>query len=225
MAPPGIKDVAAQAGVSVGTVSNVLNRPDLVSEPTRSRVQAAIAELGFVRNDSARQLRAGRSRTVAYVVLDAGNPFFTDVARGVEDCARQAGACRLSCATATRTPSGRTQYLDMLRRATGAGRADHPGRPRDRPAARACRGMGIPVVLVDRAAQTRRLVHVAVDDVARRRPGGHPPASSSATTGSRFVGGPSRSSQVADRHVGARPGRRRAPGCRADTVTVIQTTA
>ncbi|MDX6209632.1 MAG: LacI family transcriptional regulator, partial [Frankiales bacterium] len=56
-----VKDVAARAGVSVGTVSNVLNRPDRVSPETRDRVSAAIAELGFVRNESARHLRAGSS--------------------------------------------------------------------------------------------------------------------------------------------------------------------
>ena len=84
----GIKQVAAHAGVSVGTVSNVLNRPDMVSEPTRRKVLRAIEELGFVRNESGRQLRAGHSRTVAYVVLDASNPFFTDVAKGIEQVAR-----------------------------------------------------------------------------------------------------------------------------------------
>ena len=66
---PSMKDVALRAGVSLGTVSNVLNRPELVSERTRQRVQEAIAELGFVRNESARQLRGGGSRTLAYVVL------------------------------------------------------------------------------------------------------------------------------------------------------------
>src|SRR5918997_2513254 len=76
-----IRDVAGRAGVSVGTVSNVLNRPDVVSETTRTRVLDAIAALGFVRNESARQLRAGSSRTVGLVVLDIANPFFTDVAR------------------------------------------------------------------------------------------------------------------------------------------------
>ena len=86
----GVKDVAAAAGVSLGTVSNVLNRPDRVSARTRERVERAMAELGFVRNESARQLRAGRSSTLAYVMLDATNPFFTDVAQGIEDAAEQA---------------------------------------------------------------------------------------------------------------------------------------
>jgi len=60
-----VKDVAATAGVSLGTVSNVLSRPDRVSKATRLRVEQAMAELGYVRNESARQLRVGRSRTLA----------------------------------------------------------------------------------------------------------------------------------------------------------------
>jgi LacI family transcriptional regulator len=62
--PVSIRDVALRAGVSLGTVSNVLNRPDQVAEGTRERVLQAIGDLGFVRNESARQLRAGTSRTL-----------------------------------------------------------------------------------------------------------------------------------------------------------------
>src|ERR1700759_4861516 len=80
----GIRDVAAAASVSVGTVSNVLNAPHKVAPATVARVHAAIATLGFVRNDAARQLKARRSRCVALLVLDVGNPFFTDVARAAE---------------------------------------------------------------------------------------------------------------------------------------------
>ncbi|MGL5817781.1 MAG: LacI family DNA-binding transcriptional regulator, partial [Phycicoccus sp.] len=87
--PASVKDVAAAAGVSLGTVSNVLNRPDQVSEATRLRVQQAMDTLGFVRNESARQLRARRSRVLAYVVLDIANPFFSDVALGAEEVAEE----------------------------------------------------------------------------------------------------------------------------------------
>src|ERR1700712_2354102 len=82
-----VKDVAPAAGVSLGTVSNVLNRPERVRPVTRERVERAMAELGFVRNEGARQLRAGVSRALAYVMLDGRNPFFTDVAQGIEDAA------------------------------------------------------------------------------------------------------------------------------------------
>lgn len=84
MPPISIRDVAVRAGVSVGTVSNVLNRPNLVAEATRERVRAAIGELGFVRNESARQLRQGRSRTLGVVLENFANPYFTDLARGAE---------------------------------------------------------------------------------------------------------------------------------------------
>lgn len=97
--PAGIKAVAARAGVSVGTVSNVLNRPDRVSEQSRRRVRTAMDELGFVRNSSASALRAGRSRSLGLVVLDIGNPFFTDVARGVEQVADERGMAVLLCSS------------------------------------------------------------------------------------------------------------------------------
>ena len=72
-----IREVATLAGVSVGTVSNVLNRPDVVATATRERVLAAISELGFVRNESARQLRSGTARAIGLVVLadPDGNEF------------------------------------------------------------------------------------------------------------------------------------------------------
>src|ERR1700750_2500063 len=80
----GIRDVAAAASVSVGTVSNVLNAPDRVAPATVARVHAAIERLGFIRNDAACELRPGGSRCVGLLVLDVGNPFFTDIARSAE---------------------------------------------------------------------------------------------------------------------------------------------
>jgi LacI family transcriptional regulator, galactose operon repressor len=95
--PVSIREVAAHAGVSVATVSNGLNRPEIVAQRTRDRVNASIRQLGFVRNKSARQLRAGHSRTIGLVVLDVANPLFTDVARGVEDEASKAGLAVILC--------------------------------------------------------------------------------------------------------------------------------
>jgi LacI family transcriptional regulator len=86
-----MRDVAELAGVSVGTVSNVLNRPDVVAPGTRARVQAAIAELGFVRSENARLLRVGRSRVLALLALDLANPFYVEVLRGAQCAARDAG--------------------------------------------------------------------------------------------------------------------------------------
>lgn len=89
--PVGMKDVARAAGVSVGTVSNVLNRPDIVSADRRARVEQAIAELGYVRNDAARLLKMGRSRTVGAIVLDSTNPFYADLVHGMEAAAEDSG--------------------------------------------------------------------------------------------------------------------------------------
>ena len=65
-----VKDLATATGLSVGTISNVLNRPDKVSEATRAKVTAAIDDLGYVRNEAARQLRAGMSADVHVELRD-----------------------------------------------------------------------------------------------------------------------------------------------------------
>ena len=72
MATVNLRDVAVLAGVSVGSVSNVLNRPTTVSTEVSQRVLSAIETLGYIRNDAARQLRAGRSRCIGLVVLGIG---------------------------------------------------------------------------------------------------------------------------------------------------------
>ncbi|WP_307370845.1 LacI family DNA-binding transcriptional regulator [Microbacterium sp. W4I4] len=80
----GVRDVARKAGVSLGTVSNVLNNPEKVGERTRTRVERAIRELGFVGSRAAGQLRSRRSGLVGVVVPDVGNPYWAAVLRGVE---------------------------------------------------------------------------------------------------------------------------------------------
>lgn len=119
--PVGINDVAARAGVSPGTVSNVLNRPERVAEATRLRVEEAIRELDYVRNSSGRSLRAGRSDSVGLLVLDVTNPFFTMVAQGVEDQAAEAGRTVMLLNSAE-SPERQRRSLRMLaeHRAAGA---------------------------------------------------------------------------------------------------------
>jgi LacI family transcriptional regulator len=92
-----VQEVARRANVSVGTVSNVLNRPQIVAPATRERVLRVIDELGFVRNESARHLRTGVARVIALVILDLSNPFFSDLMRGVEDTAYEAGYSVIVC--------------------------------------------------------------------------------------------------------------------------------
>src|SRR5919199_3681068 len=85
-----IRDVAARAGVSPMTVSRVING-GVVSAETRTRVEQAIADLGYVPSRLARGLSAQRTGTLALIVPDVANPFFTLIVRGAEDVARRAG--------------------------------------------------------------------------------------------------------------------------------------
>ena len=86
-----IKDVAARATVSVATVSRVLNGHPSVSPATRARVQAAMDDLGYRPNAMARSLRTDQTKTLGLVISDVLNPFFTELARSVEDTARELG--------------------------------------------------------------------------------------------------------------------------------------
>lgn len=82
-----IRDVAKRAGVSVGTVSNLLSGRKHVVTETRRRIEAAIRDLGYVPNSGARVMQGARSHSVALLVPDSTNPFFADVVRGIEDVA------------------------------------------------------------------------------------------------------------------------------------------
>lgn len=195
-----VREVAALAGVSLGTVSNVLNRPDKVAPGTVERVQSAIATLGFVRNDSARQLRAGRSSTVGLIVLDGGNPFFTDVARGAEDAAMDSGLAVLIGNSDESTDRERT-YVDLFEERRVAGLLISPAGDDLSRLAR-LRDQGTAVVLVDRRADDEHFASVSVDDIA----GGRIAVEHLAAIGRThvaFVGGPFGIRQVADRHAGA----------------------
>lgn len=94
-----MNDVAAHAGVSLKTVSRVVNGDAAVIEETRARVQRSIAELGFRRNDSARQLRTGRTAGIGLILEDVSDPFYSTLTRAVEqvaaahDCLLFTGSC------------------------------------------------------------------------------------------------------------------------------------
>lgn len=108
-----MKDVAHVAGVSLGTVSNVLNRPEIVAEATRARVQKVIHELGFVVNASAQTLRAGRTKLLGLLVPDIGASFSAATARGVDDAAFAAGYAVILCNT-DGDAAKEMRYLDLL---------------------------------------------------------------------------------------------------------------
>ncbi|MFF8188273.1 LacI family DNA-binding transcriptional regulator [Microbacterium sp. NPDC016588] len=207
-----IKDVAAAAGVSVGTVSNVLNRPEKVSPATVERVHATIEKLGFVRNDAARQLRAGRSRSVGFIVLDTANPFFAEVARGAEERADAEGLAVLLGSSGQDGARERT-YLELFREQRVRGVLLTPSDP----AAAAVSQAGIPLVLVDGESPDGSVPSVAVDDVE----GGYLAARHLLERGRRrlaFVGGPLAVRQVTDRLTGARRALAEVPGARLEIV-------
>ena len=109
---PGMREVAEKAGVSIATVSNVLNRPQVVTEPTQRRVRQAMDELGFVRNGSARQLRAGKSEVVC-VTVPGFTPFYDELIRGVEERAAEHGLVVFACATSD-DPVKEESYLRVF---------------------------------------------------------------------------------------------------------------
>ncbi|MER5728790.1 LacI family DNA-binding transcriptional regulator [Streptomyces sp. NPDC002138] len=95
-----MKDVAARAGVGLKTVSRVVNDEPGVTPDTEKRVQDAIEELGFRRNDSARVLRKGRTATVGLVLEDLADPFYGPLNRAVEEVARANGALLINGSSA-----------------------------------------------------------------------------------------------------------------------------
>lgn len=110
---PTIHDVAERAGVSSITVSRVINNSGPVSDITRSRVEAAIAELDYVPNRLAQSLRSKRTSTLALVVTDITNPFFTTIARGAEDVASEAGYSVVFC-NSDESVAKERKYLQLL---------------------------------------------------------------------------------------------------------------
>ena len=110
---PTISDVAKRAGVSPATVSRVMQGAKNVSPATRERVEEAIEELGYVPSAVAQSLRSKRTRSLALVVSDITNTFWTTVARGVEDTAQARGYSLLLC-NSDENPAKQQQYLDFL---------------------------------------------------------------------------------------------------------------
>lgn len=111
--PTGIRRVAEKAGVSLGTVSNAINRPEILAPETLKRVRKAIDELKFIPNASAQTLRAGKTRILGLVVPDISNPFFTDLAKGVNDAALLAGYVVILCNT-DEDSEKEDHYIDIL---------------------------------------------------------------------------------------------------------------
>lgn len=108
-----IADVARRAGVSKMTVSRVINDSGYISQETRERVEHAIVELGYIPNALARSLRFKQTRTIALILTDITNPFFTTLARGVEDVASEQGFSVIFCNT-DESEKEQAKYVNVL---------------------------------------------------------------------------------------------------------------
>lgn len=146
-----IKDVAALAGISYTTVSHVLNKTRPVSEQVRLKVEAAIVELDYVPSAVARSLRARSTATIGLLVPNSVNPYFAELARGIEDCCERNGYCVILC-NSDDNPQKQRSYLRLLleKRIDGLIVAS-VGEDRDLLDSLAC--VRTPMVIVDRALE------------------------------------------------------------------------
>ena len=115
-----MRDVASSAGVSLKTVSRVVNSENGVRPATAARVEAAIAQLGFARNDVARSLRHGRANALGLVIEDVANPFYSAIARTVEDVAHARSHILITGSCEEDAERERELVLRLLRRSVDA---------------------------------------------------------------------------------------------------------
>ena len=108
-----IRAIAKRAGVSMATVSRVVNGIDIVKPETRRRVEAVIAKTGYRRNVLGRNLRTAESRLLLTMVPDFGNPFYAEIVRGIDAVAQAEGYHTLLADTGANLPGERTAF-EML---------------------------------------------------------------------------------------------------------------
>jgi LacI family transcriptional regulator len=165
---PTMRDVAARAGVSLKTVSRVINAEAGVAAATAARVADAIDELGFQRNDLARSLRQGRtSSTLGLVIEDAANPFYSAIAQAVERAAWERGYLLISASCEEDPGRERELVQTLLRRRVDAlllvpASSDHAYLARET-------ADGTPVVFLDRPPAGIAADQVLLDNVGGAR--------------------------------------------------------
>jgi len=217
----GIREVAALAEVSLGTVSHYINHPDRVSPEKQERIQRAIDQLGFVRNNAAWQLRLGRSGTIAYIAPDVSNPFFATIAEGVEQRAAEQDLS-VFISNSNHNRAREDAYLAMFEEQRVQGMLVASHEPiEDR--LKQVRQRGIPSVLVGQRATSPDQSSVSTDDLL----GGYLATKHLLDTGRRriaYVGGPVSIRQVADRLEGATKAVREVPDATIEVIAVTNRT-
>lgn len=201
----GVRDVAALAGVSLGSVSHYFNHPEKVSVETRERIRHAIDALGFVRNGAAGQLRHGRSSLITHLAPDISTPSFSAFNDGA---IAKATAAKLSLFVASTQGDRELEdlYLSTVEQTRVGGMlvaSRHPIEDRIQP----IRRRGIPVVLIGQGATSPEQPSIRADDVL----GGRLVGEHLAEIGRRriaFVGGPLSFHSVVNRYSGLSEGLR-----------------
>ena len=221
MSKVGMRDVAALAGVSHGTVSHFLNHPARVSAEKAERIRRAIDSLGFVPNIAGRQLRLGTSSAIAYIAPDVSNPYFATIAEGVEQRAAERGLS-VFIANSNRLRSREDAYLGLFEQHQVRGMlvASHES-IEDRLVQ--LRQRGTPSVLVGQTAVSLDQASVSVDDVL----GGELATGHLLELGLAriaFVGGPLDVRQVGDRLEGASRAVRKAGSATLEVIPMTERT-
>ena len=164
-----IKEVARLAGVSVGTVSNVITGMAPVAEPRKQRVQKVIRELNYHRNHVARSLKLQRTKMLGMIVSDITNPFFSQVVRGAEEAALKRGYLLLTFNTDDHVERER-QVISVLqsRRVDGILLVVAPSKTKPTHIIETLKA-GTPVVCLDRLPPGIAVDSVTVDNVGAAR--------------------------------------------------------
>lgn len=201
MQKPTIRDVARVANVSLGTISNYLNGTKGVSAKTAAAIDAAVADLGFIPNSGARVMRGARSHALGFIIPDTTNPFFIEVARGIEEVAFRAGHVVVTCNTLG-DPDREDHYARSLSemRVTGA---IVTGTTATESHLELLASSGAALVVLGAPGLNPHMSTVSVDD----RVGGRLAMTHLIELGHRdivLVGGPAAVAQVTERFAGAR---------------------
>lgn len=214
-----IRDVASRADVSIGTVSKFLNTPHRVAPDTKKRIGKAIKDLGYMRNEAARQLRAGESKTLAFVALELNNPFFGDVADAMERRAAENGLF-LFIVSSNGSAEREGQYIEMFaqQRVYGVILASGLTRQRELDLLHTHK---IPTVLLDAYGKTDQFSSTSVDDFL----GAQRAVTHLIEQGCRsiaFIGGEIQIHQIAERLRGARAAADAHPGVRLEVIPTVE---
>ncbi|GGH81318.1 LacI family transcriptional regulator [Pullulanibacillus pueri] len=147
-----IYDIAKKANVSPMTVSRVINNSSNIKDTTRQKVEAIIKELGYIPNSAARSLISKRTHIISLLITDITNPFFTRVARGAEDKAKQSGY-QLLLSNSDENIDKETEYINMLLSTGVDGVLYAPMGDESKKNLRTLVKSNIPFVLIDRDIQ------------------------------------------------------------------------